>query len=139
VHLPLPLINFHRVKIEGVPQERIDKTIHKMLTGQRSYTCPTITAAVLFIVVGLLLFYIGLIVITLTFMNPFLIVILVMLVIRYARWSYRSLKQRILKRQRLTIRQLLEIENREYYYKKLIKWKIDEGEHHIVIENLRLK
>lgn len=139
VRIPLPLTRLQRVKIEGVPQERIDATIRRLIRKEQLYTIPTVGTFILFTVFGLLLLYISTLLVVLSLINPFLVIIVGAMVVRYIRWSYRSLKQLILKRQRLVARQLLESENRDYYYKKLIKWKVDEGENHIVIENLRLK
>lgn len=93
----------------------------------------------LFSLVGLVLLYVGTISAVLTLINPFICIIVILLVYRYVHWLVRSLNHRVLKHQRVLIRKLLEIENRDYYYKKLIKWKIDEDEDHIFIENLRLQ
>jgi amino acid transporter len=79
-----------------------------MINKERNYTVPIVITALLFALTGVLMLYLGVLFTVLTLVNPFILMIVALLVARYIRWAYHSLRKRILKRQRLTIRQFLE-------------------------------
>lgn len=88
-------------------------------------------------IIGLLVLYVALVACVLSLFNPFIMLIAIGCVFRYVKWIAKLIRKRIIKRQRLNVKDLLESENRGYYAKKLIKWKFDDQEQNILIYNLR--
>lgn len=135
--IDFPLKKFVRVRTEGVSNKEVDYTIHKVLEKQRTSKVGPILLIVLLCIIGLFIAYVGLILWIVTFLNPFLLSLEVVLIIKYFIWMVRAVGMRILKKQKKNVEALLESENKRFYFRKLIKWKLDAEENKILLQNLR--
>lgn len=99
----------------------------------------TIVLSLILLVFAFALVYFSMVLVLLSLLNPCVIIILIVVIVQYLQWSVLLVRKRTLKRMRKSVRQFLSEENEKYYFRKLIKWKVDEKEQHIILENLRFK
>lgn len=87
--------------------------------------------------VGIVGAYIGLILWIVAFLNPFFLILELVLLAKYFIWEIRSIKMRVLKKQKRKVTAFLEAENKRFYFRKLVKWKLDNESNKILLQNLR--
>ena len=87
--------------------------------------------------IGIVFSYVELIVWITAFLNPFVFILELILVYKYFQWMFRAVSNWLLQKQIKKVSIFLEEENKRFYSRKLIKWRLDEEGSKVVMANLR--
>lgn len=138
IEVPLTLGDILEFEMPAVSRKRTDETLLYVYKHQNSFPVSAFAHILFLFIFGVLIAYIGMLLLVLSLFNPILFVITLGLEAKYIVWgakSVRDYKQKIFVKK---VRKWLEKENKEFYSRKLIRWIYDADHKNIIVHNLRL-